>query len=107
MQIHFTFSKQEIENNLTGCPRMLQKLENLEKLESVFFQKHAGKTGKYILFNLCMLEKLEIFFFKYQILLFNKLGHFDVVILSFVESNGQIWYNCLFFSNILLLCLTF
>ena len=71
--------------------------------KSAFFQKHATKTGKYILFNLCMLEKLEKNFFKYQMLLFNKLGHFDVVILSFVESNGQIWYNYLCFSNILLL----
>ena len=51
-------------------------------------------------------EKTGKFFFKYQILLFSKLGHFDVVILSFVESNGQIWYNYLFFSNILSLCLT-
>ena len=75
--------------------------------KSAFFQKHAGKTGKYILFNLCILEKLENFFLKYEILLFNKLGHFDIVILIFVESNGQIWYNYLFFSNILLLCLTF
>ena len=32
--------------------------------KSAFFQKHAGKTGKYILFNLCMLEKLEKCFFK-------------------------------------------